>query len=76
MYSHKSNFHETKIYKAIYVKVHTYIYIYIYWYNYIQTYTVLTPTNKNKLQVVEKPLNTPYNEQLNTCKQTHKKNRN
>lgn len=72
MYSHKSNFYETKIYKTIYVNVH----IYIYWYNYIQTYTVLTPTNKNKLQVVEKPLNTPYNERLNTCKQTHKKNGN
>lgn len=53
----------------------TYIYIYIVAELYTNKYTVLTPTNKNKLQVVEKRLCTTqhplYDERLNTCK--HKK---
>lgn len=64
-------FMKLKIYKAIYVYVHTHIYIVEELYT--NTYTVLTPTNKNnKLQVVEKRLCTTqhplYDERLNTCK--------
>lgn len=66
-------FMKLKIYKAIYVYVHIYIVAELY----TNTYTVLTPTNKNKLQVVEKRLCTTqhplYDERLNTCKHTKRK---